>query len=370
MKFMFLIIRAFVKCHYFLFGRSSPHPPVFSKGSRVLLSISGGIGDAVMALPMVRALHSYNPQLKIDVMVSPATRAIIEHEPHVDRIWLVNPKIRFWFPLVRSLRRERYDVYIGKIPSNTIRKVLLPYFAGIRYRIKHRTREDLYENYDFLFHHIESIPDGRHRVLCNLDLLTHLGVPNVERFTVPVLHPVVEAESSAKVLLSKWNFDEQRISVGFHPGCNPAAAHKRWSPDHYARLGDYLQIDWNLQVIIVGGPDEEADVRKIVDRMKVKPINGAGQCGLLETAAIIRHCRFFVSNDSGIMHLATSVGVPTFAIFGPTNEKHIGPVGPQHTVIRNGTDVNSVTVEQVIRVLTESPVGLKSIEKSGSVPTQ
>jgi ADP-heptose:LPS heptosyltransferase len=60
------------------------------------------------------------------------------------------------------------------------------------------------------------------------------------------------------------------------------------------------------------------------------------------------------------MHLATAVDVPTFAIFGLKDERHIGPYGPQHTVIRNGRDVNNVTVEQIIHTLLDSDYALKS----------
>jgi len=365
MVVLLYFVRAVMRFHFFLFG-SSATPPHTSELRSILISASGGIGDALMVQPVVRLLKSKKQDVRIDVLVSPATKPLYENDPDIHRAWPINTKTWKWLKLVRELRSEHYDAYIGKIPSNTLRKVLLPYLAGIRFRVKHRTVDEKYRDYDFLFHHIEEIPSGRHRVLCNLDLLKCFGFETRENIS-PKIELQPDIQSSALAILHGLKFDESKMTVGFHPGCNPSAIGKRWEPDKYAALGDWLQEKWNAQVILVGGGDDLAVAQKIFETMRTKPLLAAGQCSLLETAAVIERCRFFVSNDSGIMHLAAALEIPTFAIFGPTDDRHIGPFGTKHTVIRSGSKVGDVAVEQVIDVLMRSEYGPKFQKSFGRV---
>ena len=357
------LLRILIRIHYFLFGGSAKPLPKLTDLSSALLSISGGIGDALMAQPMVRALRQMNPHLKIDVLVSPATQILYEKDTDINRVWAVNNKLSLWVQLILKLRHEHYDVYIGKIPSNTIRKTLLPYLAGIPVRVKHRTWERKCTDYDFLYQHIESINMERHRILCNLDLLKPFGVDPSDELNGPHLEIDQETSQSALLILSQLDFDTNKLTIGFHPGCNPSRAHKRWSAENYAALGNYLQQTYGAQIVIVGGKDEIEDIKKVASCMVTPPVIVAGRCTLLETAAIIKLCSLFISNDSGIMHLAAALDIPTFAIFGPTDDRHIGPFGKKHTVIRNTNDINTVTMPMVLDKIIGSTWGISSFLK-------
>lgn len=326
---------------------------------KILINISSGIGDALMAEPLVRALKEEKPQIKIDILAGRSTNAMYENNKCVNRVFLLELGLLKIFTLIRMLRKQHYDAFIGTIPSNTLSQIFIPYLSNIPFRIKHRTPHSGSRDFDFLFHRIESIPEGRHRIECNLDLSKHLNI-NQLSFEKSPRFPVSEdtLEITKKKLFEK-RYNENKLTIGFHPGCNPQASFKRWAPENYARLMHYLQEQWKAEIVIVGGKDEEDDVRHIEALLPMKPLNFVGQADLFETAAFIRHCKFFISNDSGIMHLATAVDVPVFAIFGPKDERHIGPYGAKHTVIRQGTDVNNVTVEQVIDTLLQSEFGLK-----------
>lgn len=347
-------LRMLIRIHFYLFGSSGKTLPKLTDLSSVLLSISGGIGDALMAQPMVRALRQINPRLKIDVLVSPATHILYAADEDVRKIWTVDKKFRKWVRLIAELRRQHYDAYIGKIPSNTLRKALLPYLAGIPIRIKHATWEKKYIDYDFLYHRIEPIAMEQHRVLCNLDLLKAFGSDIPVDVIAPHLEVNDETTRSALTVLARQNYTKNQLTVGFHPGCNPAARHKRWPAENYAALGDHLIKNYKAQIIIVGGQDELVEIHTLVSLMDTPPIVVAGKCTLLETAAIIKLCSFFVSNDSGIMHLAAALDVATLAVFGPTDERHIGPFGKKHRVIRNSNEVNSVSVQMLLSKLVES----------------
>lgn len=352
MPFLLILLRIVIN----LYDRAFKKNVIIASSQIFLLQISSGVGDALMATPVLRRLKEKFPDAVIDVLCSRATEGVLEGHPAIRRMLLIETGWGAW-QLIRKLRASRYETYIGLIPSNTISQILIPYFANIPSRIKHRTPHQGYRNYDFLFQQIVEIPEGQHRIECNLELLKCLGIDFTNDPVAPEILISEDEQNSSERILTQAGFKKDVSMIGFHPGCNPAAAIKRWAPEKYAQLGDRLQKEIGAQIVIVGGKDELDDVRKIQSLMATKPIVVAGACNLKETAAAIRRCHFFISNDSGIMHLATAVGIPTFAIFGPKDERHIGPYGSIHTVIRNGRDVNAVSVEQVIRVLKESPYG-------------
>ncbi|MBL7996388.1 lipopolysaccharide heptosyltransferase II [bacterium] len=327
--------------------------------NNILINISAGIGDALMAEPLVRVIKQTKPDIKIDLLVSLPTKAIFQNNSSVNRIFVLELGFLKIIKLIRQLRKQRYDIFIGTIPSNTLSQVLVPYLSGIPFRTKHRTPHIGSRDFDFLFNRIEPIPEGRHRIKCNLDLLKHVGVSHSEVDASPNFLVSDDVLLNVNGMLAQEGFDTKKLTVGFHPGCNMQAALKRWAPNNYAKLMQYFQEQWNAQLIIVGGQDEQEDVRHIESLLTDKPMNFVGKASLHETAALIKLCTFLISNDSGIMHLATAVGVPVFAIFGPKDERHIGPYGNKHTVIREGTDVNNVSVEKVVNTILQSEYGLK-----------
>ncbi|KAB2881482.1 glycosyltransferase family 9 protein [bacterium] len=312
-----------------------------------------------MAEPLVRALKQAKPDTKVDLLVSRPTKSIFQNYSLVDRVFLLELRFLKFIKLIRQLRKQRYDLYIGTIPSNTLSQVLVPFLSGIPFRIKHRTPHTGSRDFDFLFNIIEPIPEGRHRLLCNLDLLKHVGVSHNKAEEATQLLLSEKDLRNADEMLAEKGFIANKLTIGFHPGCNPQAAFKRWPSENYAKLMLYFQEHWNAQILIVGGKDEEEDVLRVESLLVQKTVNFVGRANIHETAALIKHCRFFVSNDSGIMHLATAVDIPVFAIFGPKDERHIGPYGNKHTVIREGTDVNNVTVEKVVNTILQSAYGLK-----------
>lgn len=337
---------------------------------RILVNVSSGIGDAIMAMPVLNTLRTSFPAMTIDLIVRPETKSLFEGRTDLGRSYVM-PTSYAPSPLAKicgQMFLRKYDFYIGGIPSNTIRQMLIPLIPRIPCRIKHRTPHRGLRDLDFLFTHVEPIPEGRHRVDCNLDLLKYVGIDPAGLEPTLRLDLTDAHRESALVVLRQLGFEEDRPTVGFHPGCNPLAAYKKWPPERYAKLADYLHDVHHAQILLVGGRDEMDDVSTIVGLTRRKPIVLAGRTSLMETAAAIGHCAFFVSNDSGIMHLATAVGVPTFAIFGPKDDRHVGPYGSGHTVIRNGRDVMAVSLEQVIGSLENNPFGLARLAgKSPSI---
>lgn len=116
--------------------------------------------------------------------------------------------------------------------------------------------------------------------------------------------------------------------VALHPGSGAFAPARRWEPARYAALADALVADGN-GLVLVGGP-EEADLRAAVLGAMRRPdavLDLGGRTSLGVLAAVLQRCTLFVGNDSGVAHLAASVGTPVVGIFGPTDPRAYGPYG-------------------------------------------
>lgn len=134
----------------------------------------------------------------------------------------------------------------------------------------------------------------------------------------------------ARELLLKNNVTENEIVVGLHPGSGGQIG-KRWAKEKFVELGDELYEKYGAKVLLFGGPDEAGLKQDICALMKNKPVLVEGT--LKQTATVIGRCDLFISNDSGLMHIATAMGVPTIGVFGPTDPRRTSPWGEKNTIV-------------------------------------
>lgn len=321
-----------------------------------LVNISSGIGDAIMALPMIYHLKLTYPKSQLTLLLNRPLKEIYESHPWIDRIYCVNEysSVSSFIRLIRKLRSDNFTAYIGAIPSNTLRMVLLPVLSGIRPRIKHQSPHRGCNNFDFLFDHVEKLSTDRHRVECNLDLLKWFEIPLPENIAYPPWNFSDALKREVIGLMQEAGYDPTKPLGAVHAGCSVKAKHKRWPVERYAQLLNHLSEKTVIQILLIGGPDEMEETGQLEKSLRFRPINMAGRINLLQTAYVLTLCRFLISNDSGIMHLATAVQTPVLAIFGPTNGRHIGPYGEGHCILRNGEDVKAVSEEQVYKQIIQS----------------
>ena len=140
---------------------------------------------------------------------------------------------------------------------------------------------------------------------------------------------------------------------------------KRWPPEYFGKLASLLQ----LRSIIVGSKDDVHIANEIVARSRGKSFSLAGKTDLKELIAVIKGSKYLVTNDSGPMHIAAALGVPVFAIFGPTDPARTGPYGKGHTIIREPVEcapcfkktcgdikcMKDLSAEKVYRIIERNP---------------
>jgi ADP-heptose:LPS heptosyltransferase len=221
------------------------------------------------------------------------------------------------------------------------RSAIIAGLSGARFRVGYPFRWRRYA------YNILVPPRGGevHNVEFNLDALRRLGIP-VHHF-----RPLFPLNDEATQFASKWIGESHRdgkLIVGMNPSGGWYT--KRWGLDHYARLGDLIVEKYHASIVLLWGPGEEEDVLSIQRKMKSSS-QIIPRTSLTELGAIIRHCAYVVSNDSGPMHIAASLDVPTLGIFGPTNPSLQGPYGKIHRWIRNEE------IECLACNLTSCPIG-------------
>lgn len=284
-------------------------------------------------------MHEHFPEAQIDFLVDEFASGVVAGNPWITEVISFNRKRDSSTGTVARVRQRRYDLVIDLF-SNP-RSAIIAGLSGARIRVGYPFRWRKYA------YNILVPPRGAevHNVDFNLDALRRLEIP-VRHF-----RPLFPLNDEATRFASDW-ISTNRFDGKLIVGMNPSGGWytKRWGLDHYARLGDVIAEKYHASIILLWGPGEEEDVRSIHRKMK-STCQIIPRTSLKELGAIIRHCAYVVSNDSGPMHIAASLGVPTLGIFGPTNPYLQGPYGQNHRWIRNEG------IECLACNLTSCPIG-------------
>ncbi len=324
----------------------------------ILVVMTGGIGDAVMGIPFLSLLKEAAPRVKISVLAGSLNKEILQGRAEISDFVMFpftrSRDIVSLASLIGSLRQIRLAAIVGLLPSNLKSHSLIARFAGSGRSIKHLHHyPEESGDWQFWFTDLVKDDEGRHRVLANVELLRPLGIDisdisqaDVQRRMRIVL--TSEERNRAKDLHAKPSTGAARI--GFHPGCKPGWEFKQWDRRNYAELADQIIREHGAEVIWFGGKDEIGIVESIMANMRNDSTTMAGKLPLRDTASLIGTCDLFVSNDSGLMHVATAVDVPTIGLFSSVNPRNnpvrTGPFGFQHRVVK-ALDLQHISIQDV-----------------------
>lgn len=342
-----------------------PTPPPAAEVPRKLLVIRPDhIGDVLFTTPALHALRRAFPEAHITALVGPWAAPILTRNPDVDAVltcpfpWFDRrPKPSPWQPYRLLLQEASHLRELGFDVALVLRfdhwwGALLVAQAGIPVRIGYATPETRL----FLTDMLPYVPD-RHAVEHNLALIQTLAarwgreVAAVERRLRFPLTP--EEEAFAEAFLARHGIAEARL-VGLHPGAGDPQ--KLWPAERWAQVADRLAEVLDAQVLITGSPAERERTEAVARQMRSRPCIAAGETSLGQAAALLRRCRLVVGADTGPMHLAVALGVPTVHLYGPFEPQLFGPWGPpeRHRIVRAPSGrVTDITVKEVVTVAME-----------------
>src|SRR5438093_2442546 len=303
---------------------------------RILVRGTNWIGDAVLTTPALMAIRKGFPQAKIALLVKPAIAELLHHHPAVDEIVLYRDPgphagLGGKLTLARLLRRGRYDLAI--LLQNAFEAAAITALAGIPNRYGYATDGRWF----LLTHRVPLTPKIRHKHQAQyyLELLRPLGIPVEPK--PPILQTTPGEDAEAIEHLRAFGVDHKKVLIGLNPGSVYGTA-KRWLPERFAEVADRVAAEHGGVVLIFGGRGEEELGAAIAGMMTAPTIVLSGRTTVRRLMALIKQCRLFITNDTGPMHIATAFGVPTVAIFGPTDPVTTSPFGSRHELVRHPVD--------------------------------
>jgi heptosyltransferase-2 len=302
----------------------------------ILIRSVNWIGDAVMTLPAVGVTREHFPNAEITILANPVVSPVFACHPWVDRVITFDEKgahngIAGRLRLAGELRKQQFDLAI--VLPNSLNSALVPWLAGIPVRVgktgdgrtmllTHRFPRSLQ-------------PEGVHQSQNYLAILEYFGITGSKK--PQLLVTTAEEDAAISSRLDGNGIKEGDFVLVINPGATYGSA-KRWYPERFAVVASTLASVWGAKVVITGGPGETAIAADIGRDLAGNCLNMAGRTSVRELMALVKRSNFFITNDSGPMHLAAAFGVPLVAIFGSTDHSTTYPLSDNAIVIREAID--------------------------------
>jgi heptosyltransferase-2 len=301
---------------------------------KILIRGVNWIGDAVLTTPAIKAVRKAFPDAHISLLVKPLVADIFKGNPDINEIILYENRfsgIAGKLKLSRMLRARGFNTAI--LLQNAFDAALITWLAGIPERIGYR------RDWRGLLL-TKAIPVTKdvlktHQVHYYLNLLKEsLNITPEEAEPYIYLDPA-EISEARTILYPTTASDSSQPLIGINPGATYGSA-KRWVNRRFAELINKTINELNARVVLFGSESELDIMREITSRSSFPSsrfLNMTGKTGLRQLAALISECDVVISNDSGPMHMAAAMFVPTIAIFGSTESTATGPLGEGHKII-------------------------------------
>jgi heptosyltransferase-2 len=277
-----------------------------------------------MCLPALRVIRERFPKAHIAVLAKPWVADLYKRENFADEV--IHYDGSRW-AAARNLRPRKFDCAI--LLQNAFEAALIVWLARIPVRIGYnRDGRRLLLTRAVAVPKPDEIP--RHQRFYYLELLRRAGI-------VDSL-PQNDAIRLDAIRLDAGGRKPARRMIGVSPGAAYGTA-KQWLPERFAEAAARLAEARGAEVALFGSSSERElceQVAKLLNGHRVT--NYAGKTTLGEFIDLASQCELFLTNDSGAMHIASALGVPTVAIFGATDDVATGPTGPLARVVRESVD--------------------------------
>lgn len=299
----------------------------------ILLRATNWVGDAILTTPAIRAVRENFPDAAVTILAKPWVAPVFFDNPNIDRILSYDGngahkgalgKLK----LSRALRRLDFDLAI--LLQNAFEAALITWLAGIPRRVGYNT-----DGRGLLLTHPVPVSTHHkqiHETQYYLGILREVGLHAADGALTLNLNDA-ERTAAREMLQTLGIVDPGDKIVGIGPGATYGSA-KRWLPERFAALCDRLHDSHGVQTLVFGGPKEQAVGETVCRLMGKRAANLCGRTDLRLASALIEQCHLFITNDSGLMHVAAALKVPVVAIFGSTNPGTTGPLGRHSHVIR------------------------------------
>lgn len=279
------------------------------KPGRILIIRLDRLGDLVLSLPFIASLRAGNPSAKIDMLVRPYLADLAESISGINDVIVYRGR----FDALKRLPGRDYDIAIDMYLGYRLEPALAALFSKAAVRIGFDSGQR-----GLLFTAPVDIGKcaGKGMVEADLELLKPLGVRAIT--TVPRLR-------------AEGPIQRKGLIVAIHPGGYYAS--QRWAPGRFAAVARMVADKFHARILVIGGRGERALVERVAKNAGAKHVYTAFP-SMRELVGLLQGCNLLICNNSGPLHLAASLGVPTVSVMGPTDPALWWPRGENQSVIR------------------------------------
>lgn len=304
---------------------------------KILIIAIRAIGDMVLITPVIESIKNSYPHIELSLLIDSSCIAVFKNNPKIDRLYLIDRERSV--PLLKKIKENRSlfrhlrgcDIAIDLF-SRGPRGALISFLSGAPYRVGDVSRGGVK---NICYNLRLRVPQDKHLVEQKLWMMKSIGIENI--ITKLKLYISEEEKEFAKeFFLSKGLIPGKDLLVGLFPGSG--WINRNWPPERFAMLGDILQDKFDSRVILFGGERDRDVVEGVAELMRRKPFVFESAPSLRNSILFMNECDIFVSNDTGPMHIAVALGIPTVCLYGPGDRTLYGPWGNNALVVCKGLD--------------------------------
>ncbi len=315
---------------------------VIKNPENILIIRLSAIGDVVDVLPALRCLRSNFPESRISWLVEDRASEILSAHPDLNDV-IVFPRKKWQREILkvnkvistlsdilsfyRKLHDEHYDLVLDF--QGNLKSGIMDLITGTENRFGFG--QGFCKEFNYLFTKYKVYPQNKreHRIDKNLSLLKGIG------FEAKFQNPELPVSRLDQEYISKFIDENNKCSVPLiiiNPCTSEYGSYKRWSTLNYARLADMILEKYDVKVIFTWGPNELEIVNEIVAHMKQKALVSC-KTTIKQLIELMRRANLYIGGDTGPLHIASTLCIPTVAIFGPKDPILYGPYNENAAII-------------------------------------
>lgn len=285
--------------------------------AKIMIRAANWVGDAIMTTPVVRSVRKNFPQSHITVLAKPWVIPVYENNPYIDDVMVYQANNRHkrgmgTLRLASDLRKKKFDMAV--LMQNAFEAALISFLGRVKERLGYNT-----DARGFLLNRsVKMNPElkKRHLIEYYNGILSGAGLES-DGMSMDLFLSKADREFATEWIV-KHIGNVSKPVIGINPGATGGTA-KRWFPERYAKLSNYLFQKYNTPIIIFGGPGDGELGNRINKLSEGSCINCAGKTTLGQAFALIEKCDLFITNDSGLMHAAAALDVNQVMVIGSTD---------------------------------------------------
>jgi heptosyltransferase II len=304
---------------------------------KILIRATNWIGDAIMALPALRAVRQQFPDAKIAILARPHVADLYRGQNISDDLMAYDPKgshagLGGRERLAQELRAQNFDAAL--LLQNAFDAAWLVWRAGIPQRIGYaRDGRSLLLTKRIPVPKLGEIPP--HEQFYYLELLRRVGwINSLPQESCAKLDVSQQHARRAEELLISAGARKNVVRIAIGAGASYGSA-KCWPPDRFADFVNRFRLHTDADVILFGTSAEQQVSDAIAAGINGPSISLIGKTTTADLPALLSRCQLFVGNDSGAMHVAAAVGLPVVAVFGPTDPHGTAPITSRCTIVQD-----------------------------------